>query len=76
MGQEQKAWKVPHTFIIIFFVVLLAGLMTYIVPKGQFETQDVTYVKDGEEQKKTVLNPQSFTYVKDDEGNLVREGTS
>ncbi|MGM7703158.1 putative basic amino acid antiporter YfcC [Pseudalkalibacillus sp. Hm43] len=76
MDQEQKAWKVPHTFIIIFFVVLLAGLLTYIVPKGQFETQDVTYVKDGEEQTKTVLNPESFTYVKDDEGNLVREGTS
>ncbi len=76
MDKEQKAWKVPHTFIIVFFVVLAAAILTYVVPKGQFETEELTYMKDGEEQTKTVLNPDSFRYLKDDEGNLIREGTS
>lgn len=76
MNKEQKAWKVPHTFIIVFFVVILAALLTYMVPKGQFETQEVTYMQDGEEQTKTVLDGDSFNYVTDEDGNLVREGTS
>jgi uncharacterized ion transporter superfamily protein YfcC len=76
MNKEQKAWKVPHTFIIVFFVVILAALLTYMVPKGQFETQEITYMKDGEEQTKTVLDSDSFSYVTDEDGNLVREGTS
>ncbi|MGD6803122.1 putative basic amino acid antiporter YfcC [Rossellomorea aquimaris] len=76
MNKEQKAWKVPHTFIIVFFVVILAALLTYMVPKGQFETQEITYMQDGEEQTKTVIDSDSFSYIKDEEGNLVREGTS
>ncbi|MGM0841253.1 MAG: putative basic amino acid antiporter YfcC [Bacillota bacterium] len=76
MEKEQKAWKVPHTFIIVFFVVLAAAILTYVVPKGQFTTEEITFMQDGEEQTKTVLNPDSFSYLKDDDGNLIREGTS
>ncbi|WRP07967.1 putative basic amino acid antiporter YfcC [Rossellomorea aquimaris] len=76
MEKEQKAWKVPHTFIIVFFVVLAAAILTYIVPKGQFTTEEITFMQDGEEQTKTVLNPDSFSYLKDDDGNLIRGGTS
>ncbi|MBW3110652.1 MULTISPECIES: putative basic amino acid antiporter YfcC [Bacillaceae] len=76
MEREQKAWKVPHTFIIVFFVVLAAAILTYVIPKGQFATEEITYMQDGEEQTKTVLNPDSFSYLKDEDGNLIREGTS
>ncbi|UXH45887.1 putative basic amino acid antiporter YfcC [Rossellomorea vietnamensis] len=76
MEREQKAWKVPHTFIIVFFVVLAAAILTYVIPKGQFATEEITYMQDGEEQTKTVLDPDSFSYLKDEDGNLIREGTS
>ncbi|CAN7478683.1 putative basic amino acid antiporter YfcC [Rossellomorea sp. LjRoot5] len=76
MEKEQKAWKVPHTFIIVFFVVLAAAILTYVIPKGQFATEEITYMQDGEEQTKTVLDPDSFSYLKDEDGNLIREGTS
>ena len=76
MEREQKAWKVPHTFIIVFFVVLAAAILTYVIPKGQFATEEITYMQNGEEQTKTVLNPDSFSYLKDEDGNLIREGTS
>ena len=39
-----KKIKMPDTFVIIFFVVLFASLLTYIVPVGKFEMQEVTYV--------------------------------
>lgn len=76
MEKEQKAWKVPHTFIIVFFVVLAAAILTYVIPKGQFATEEITYMQNGEEQTKTVLDPDSFSYLKDEDGNLIREGTS
>lgn len=76
MKEKNKAWKVPHTFVIVFFVVLLAAMVTYLVPVGQFQTEEVTYTQNGEESTKTVLVPDSFEIVKDEEGNTVRQGTS
>lgn len=66
----------PHTFVIVFFVVLLAAVVTYLVPVGQFQMEEVTYTQDGQEKTKTVLDPDSFEIVKDEEGNPVREGTN
>ncbi|WP_227394795.1 putative basic amino acid antiporter YfcC [Jeotgalibacillus aurantiacus] len=74
--KEKKAWKVPHTFVIVFFVVLLAALLTYVVPAGQFETEEVTYTQDGEESTRTVLDPDSFSYVTNENGDQVRQGTA
>ena len=31
-----KATRVPDTYIIIFFVVLLAALLTYMIPVGSY----------------------------------------
>ena len=78
MEQEKrkKEMKMPHTFVIVFFVVLAAAALTYFIPKGTFETEDVTYIQQGEEQTKTVLVPDSFKYVTDDGGDAVREGVS
>lgn len=64
----------PDTLIIVFFVVLLAALLTYIIPMGQFDTKEMTYMNQGSEEKKTVLVPDSFHYVTDKEGHAVREG--
>ncbi len=38
--------KIPHTFVIIGFLILVCGILTWIVPAGQFEheTKDVNGV--------------------------------
>lgn len=32
-----KKFQMPHGFVVIFFVVVLATLATYVIPAGQFE---------------------------------------
>ncbi len=59
--QQPEATWVPDTYVIIFFVVLLAAVATYFVPLGQFDTREVTYTDAGEEQTQTVLVPDSFS---------------
>ncbi len=71
---QQKPWRMPDTYVIIFFVVLVAALLTYIVPVGQFATHDVTYMQDGKEKTKTVLDPASFEIVQDEQGNPLYKG--
>lgn len=36
-----KGFTVPDTYIIIFFVVVLAAILTFLVPKGYYETSCV-----------------------------------
>lgn len=74
--KEKKSWDMPHTFVIVFFVVLFAAILTFIVPVGQFQTEDITYTLNGEEKTRTVLKPDSFEFLKDEQGNLVREGAA
>jgi uncharacterized ion transporter superfamily protein YfcC len=73
---QQREWKTPHTFVIIFFVVVLAGLLTYFVPMGMFETEEVTYDNQGQEDTRTVLIPETFEYMTDDAGAPATEGVS
>lgn len=37
LEKNKKKFKVPHTYVIIFSIILIAAVMTYIVPAGQFE---------------------------------------
>lgn len=69
-----KGFKVPDTYVIIFFVVLFAAVLTYIIPQGYYGTEDVTYVVDGVEKTRTVIQEGSFQYVLDDNGNPVKSG--
>lgn len=38
---SNKQWRMPDTYVIIFFIILLAAISTYIIPTGYF---DVSYV--------------------------------
>lgn len=60
---KNKGIKVPDTFVIIFFVVVIASLLTYMVPKGHFETEQITYTVDGAEKTRTVIKNGTFQYV-------------
>lgn len=37
-----KAKKIPHTFVIIGSVLLLCGILTWIIPSGEFDHQTIT----------------------------------
>ncbi len=50
-------FKVPHTYVIIFFLVVFVSVLTYIIPAGQFErAKDVNTGK-------TLIIVDSFKYV-------------
>ena len=55
--------RTPHTYAIIFCVVLFSWFLTFIVPAGRFSTHDVQY-KDakGNTKTRTVLMPETFRY--------------
>ena len=61
----------PHTYIIIFGVILFAAILTMFIPLGKYETKEITYTMNGEEKTRTVLDPDSFEYVLDENGNKV-----
>lgn len=70
-----KKWDMPDTFVIIFFVVLLAGFLTHIVPVGSFDMQDITYTTStGEEKTRSIPIAGSFHYKVDEQGEPVVEG--
>jgi len=55
--------RTPHTYAIIFFVVLFLWCLTFLVPAGRFDTHDVQYTNsDGKVKTKTVLEPETFRY--------------
>lgn len=52
-----KKVTVPHTFIIIFAMILIAVLLTWVVPAGMYD-----FVKNASGKK--VVDPATFHYVK------------
>lgn len=47
--------KMPNVFTILLGIIILAGILTYIVPAGEFARVEI----DG----RTVINPEEFTYI-------------
>ena len=71
MEKTRKRFQMPHTYIIIFFVILFAAVLTMFVPLGKYDTMEISYMQNGEERTRTVLDPDSFQYVLDENGNKV-----
>ena len=42
--EKKKSFQMPHTYIIIFFVIVLAAVLTLFIPLGQYETKEITYM--------------------------------
>lgn len=42
--QKKKTIQMPHTYVIIFAVVVLCAVLTYLIPVGSFQTQEVSYM--------------------------------
>lgn len=60
---KKRRFRTPHTYSIIFVIVLLAWLLTALVPAGKFSTKKITYqAPDGSEKSRVVLEENSFRY--------------
>lgn len=51
--------KIPHTYVIVFGIVILSGILTWIVPGGEFNRENIT-VNNVERE---VVIPGSFQYT-------------
>ncbi len=51
--------KIPHTYVIIFFIIILAAILTWFVPGGEYSRELV--VVNGIE--RTVIEKGSFEYM-------------
>lgn len=55
---EKKKWlKVPHPYVLIFLLIILCTILTYVVPAGTYDRY-----KD-EATGQTLVDPDSFHYV-------------
>ena len=56
MGQKKKAFKMPHTFVIIGIIILIAVGLTWIIPAGEYvRFENAAGIK--------VIDPSQFTYI-------------
>lgn len=53
---KKRKFQMPHVFVILFFIMLLVTLLSYIIPSGQFETITT-------ESGASLVNPDKFTFV-------------
>lgn len=83
MEVQAKKWQMPDTYVIIFFIVVLAALMTYVLPMGKFDIsyeaigldqQVLVEVADGESTVFTVAGVE-YTLDASGEKTLLLSGT-
>ncbi|MBK5261815.1 MAG: YfcC family protein [Peptostreptococcaceae bacterium] len=57
--ETKKRWhfKVPHTYVLLFFMVVLCGIMAWIIPAGEYDR--IKDVATGA----TVVDPASFHFT-------------
>ncbi len=51
--------KIPHTYVIVFFIVVIAGILTWVIPGGTFDRE--TIVVNGIERE--IVSGDSFHYI-------------
>ncbi|WP_343208360.1 YfcC family protein [Anaerolentibacter hominis] len=54
---EKGFFKIPHTYVILFFIVLAVSILTYIIPAGEFQRME------DPETNRTLIVPGTFEEV-------------
>ncbi|NLY73259.1 MAG: putative basic amino acid antiporter YfcC [Tissierellia bacterium] len=57
---QKKKREFPHTYVIIFVIILIAGISTYVLPAGEYDRVQIE-MPDGS--SRTVVDPDTFHYV-------------
>lgn len=62
-GKDFTKMRTPHTYAIIFVVVLICWALTFIVPAGKFSVHEIEYTdSNGDTKTRTVLMADTFRY--------------
>jgi len=56
----KKKRQIPHTYVIVFFIIIFSAILTWFVPGGEFDRETMT-LADGTE--KEVIVKDSFHYI-------------
>lgn len=51
--------KIPHTYVIVFLIIIIAAVFTWVVPGGQFERRSIETGSGTQ----MVIDASSFHYV-------------
>ncbi|MGL5544403.1 MAG: putative basic amino acid antiporter YfcC, partial [Cetobacterium sp.] len=70
----KKKIKIPDTYVIIFFVVVFAAILTYLIPVGSFTMEKIQYATEAGMKTRTVPVPGSFAYALDELGKPLIKG--
>lgn len=70
----KKKLRLPDTYVIIFFVVIFAAILTYLIPVGSFTMEKVEYMTEAGMKSRNVPVPGSFKYALNDLGKPLIEG--
>lgn len=66
--EAKKKRQLPHVFVILFFLVAVAAVLTWVIPAGEFDYEAV----DVNGTVRNLVVPGSFHYVEDgDPANLI-----
>lgn len=76
IAKRIRSMEMPDAYIIIFFVIAVAAIATYLIPAGYFQLKEVAYQDDGTEKTRSVIDPDSFQYALDAEGNPTKVNVS
>ncbi|WP_124059518.1 putative basic amino acid antiporter YfcC [Vaginisenegalia massiliensis] len=64
METRKRRFQTPHTYVIIFGIIVLAWLITFMVPAGKYTTHTLNYQgSNGETLTRQVLEQDSFRYM-------------
>lgn len=55
--KEKRKFKVPHTFVIIFSIIVVMTILTYIIPAGVYDRVEDPHTG------RTIVDVESFRYV-------------
>jgi len=64
--------RMPDAFVILFFVIVIAGIVSWLVPAGEFDTTDITTLSG---ETKQVLDASSFRYSDNYHGLVLFDDT-
>lgn len=56
---KKSKLKVPHTYVILFSMIIIMALLTYVIPAGQYQKMEI----QTETGTRTVVDPNSYTNV-------------
>ncbi|WMJ77174.1 MULTISPECIES: YfcC family protein [unclassified Sedimentibacter] len=54
--EKKKKGKVPHTYVILFAMIIIVALLTYVIPAGQYQKVEL-------ETGRMVVDPNSYAQV-------------